>query len=303
MLRLLPPEKELVLVEWAEFWSSQGHPLSLSGLRAAAQAIGQLKKRPGKKWTRLFITRHPEQLRFGKPAPLDPQRAQSFNKPTVMKYFDLFMKVCSENGILLKNCWNMDEKGVQLGGGRKQGNRKVVVSVKSKNSYRAKSDALELITVIEGVSAEGECLKPTFIYPGKQHNAIWTSEVLEEDGGTFETTYSDKGWTDDDVGFEWFKDVLVEHLLESGGLGKGEPCLLILDGHGSHTTERIASYAFDNFPRLLHIIVLPAHCTHKLQPLDVGIFGPLNNAFRKITDKLIDQGTEVTKRNLIPRYL
>ena len=48
--------------------------------------------------------------------------------------------------------------------------------------------------------------------------------------------------------------------------------LLILDGHGSHVTLRFINYCEAN--RIL-IIILPAHSTSQLQPLDIRVFRPL----------------------------
>lgn len=53
--------------------------------------------------------------------------------------------------------------------------------------------------------------------------------------------------------------------------------LLILDGHGSHmalqTIEEVNNFGID-------LLTLPAHTTHRLQPLDVSVFGLFKNYFR-----------------------
>jgi hypothetical protein len=52
--------------------------------------------------------------------------------------------------------------------------------------------------------------------------------------------------------------------------------LLILDGHGSHVTEQFIDYCYQH--RIL-LAVFPPHSTHRLQPLDVVLFGPLAQAY------------------------
>lgn len=53
--------------------------------------------------------------------------------------------------------------------------------------------------------------------------------------------------------------------------------LLVLDGHSTHTKSIAAiSLAAENGVILLQ---LPAHCTHRLQPLDVSFFKPLSTAY------------------------
>ena len=57
------------------------------------------------------------------------------------------------------------------------------------------------------------------------------------------------------------------------------PVVLFLDGHRSHTTlglveeVRVRGIVFYTFP---------PHTTHLLQPLDVGVFGPLKHVWSKI---------------------
>lgn len=57
-----------------------------------------------------------------------------------------------------------------------------------------------------------------------------------------------------------------------------ELALLIFDGHKSHESMEMEKLAMENN---IHLIRLPAHTTHKLQPLDVGLFGPMQSAWRK----------------------
>ena len=106
---------------------------------------------------------------------------------------------------------------------------------------------------------------------------------------------SENGWTDDEVGFEWFKEVFVAQATERNCCAteqeqadnkkdtdeeeatvdetlKLPPILLIYDGHGSHTTLDWITLARANN---IILYCLPPHTTHWLQPLDVGCFGPL----------------------------
>ncbi|RJE17471.1 hypothetical protein PHISCL_10192, partial [Aspergillus sclerotialis] len=61
----------------------------------------------------------------------------------------------------------------------------------------------------------------------------------------------------------------------------GAKRLLILDGHSSHLTAE-----FDDFCKQNAIICLcmPAHASQLLQPLDVGVFGPLKMAYGKLLE-------------------
>ena len=50
------------------------------------------------------------------------------------------------------------------------------------------------------------------------------------------------------------------------------PLLLICDGHASHVTIALFEKARENG---VHVLVLPSHTTHLLQPLDVAVFKSL----------------------------
>ena len=54
--------------------------------------------------------------------------------------------------------------------------------------------------------------------------------------------------------------------------------LLIQDGHSSHVSIELIECARAND---IHLLCLPAHTTHILQPLDVGVFKSFKAAFSK----------------------
>ena len=53
-------------------------------------------------------------------------------------------------------------------------------------------------------------------------------------------------------------------------VSKDQPGVLIMDNHNSHITLEGVELAKNHG---LDLLTLPAHCSHKLQPLDVGVFG------------------------------
>ncbi|KLO08249.1 DDE-domain-containing protein, partial [Schizopora paradoxa] len=78
----------------------------------------------------------------------------------------------------------------------------------------------------------------------------------------------------------------------------GKPILLILDGHGSHLTDEMVELAIKNN---IHLLCLPPHCTHKLQPLDVGIFGPLQCLWEEECDDQVDLTDESISIEEVPK--
>ena len=101
---------------------------------------------------------------MSKPSGLDPKHAKNFNCAIVGDYFTKHKQLEEKyNGIPPENQWNMDEKGVQMGGGCKNDGCKFFFMRHRKQRYRIKSDNLELVTIIEGISAAGALLPPAFI--------------------------------------------------------------------------------------------------------------------------------------------
>ena len=75
--------------------------------------------------------------------------------------------------------------------------------------------------------------------------------------------------------------------------------LLIVDGHNSHTTLEFLLYAERNG---IVVLCLPPHTTHKLQPLDVGVFNFLAKAWSKEVTEAGQAGYKITKFNLLSYY-
>jgi hypothetical protein len=76
-------------------------------------------------------------------------------------------KLMDDYNIPIEHIYNMDEKGLQIGGGRSTSRRKHIFGLLQKAQYKLKYDSLELMTIIECVGADGFAMKPTFIHqPG-----------------------------------------------------------------------------------------------------------------------------------------
>ena len=97
---------------------------------------------------------------------------------------------------------------------------------------------------------------------------------LHDGGQGGHIAISEKGWTDNEIGLEWFKQCFEP---ETRRCKVGKYRLLILDGHSSHVTSDAINFCVEND---IILLCLPAHATDTLQPLDVGVFLPLSQAYR-----------------------
>jgi len=85
------------------------------------------------------------------------------------------------------------------------------------------------------------------------------------------------GWINSTVFFKWFKFFV-------GQIPPKRPVLLLYDGHGSHISTDVIEYAHLHH---IEIMCLPAHTSHLLQPLDVGVFKSLKTHFNEACRKLL----------------
>lgn len=77
--------------------------------------------------------------------------------------------------------------------------------------------------------------------------------------------------------------------------------MLIFDGHRSHGQPKLLVTASQHNTILFR---LPAHCTHKLQPLDVGILGPLQQTFSVLVDEFVElHGRRPNRPEFVTMYL
>ena len=73
---------------------------------------------------------------------------------------------------------------------------------------------------------------------------------------------STNGWINSDLFMKWFEFFLAN-------IPPTRPVLLIMDGHGTHMSIELIELAQSSD---VHLLCLPSHTTHVLQPLDVGAF-------------------------------
>ena len=88
---------------------------------------------------------------------------------------------------------------------------------------------------------------------------------------------SSNGWINDDLFLQWFKFFLAN-------IPPTRPVLLIMDGHGTHISIELIELAQSNG---VHLLCLPSHTTHILQPLDVGVFKSFKSNFSKTCSKYL----------------
>jgi len=107
------------------------------------------------------------------------------------------------------------------------------------------------------------------------------------------------GWTSDAAFVHWMRQCLIPQLNELRD--PSEQALLISDGHQSHESAEAIQLGVENN---ITLVRLPSHTTHKLQPLDVGVFGPIQAAWRKQTKEyMLKTADELPLPQVVREYL
>lgn len=220
----------------------------------------------GKDWFNGLKSRHPD-LAIRKPQKVSTSRSRMMNNEVVSSYFKDLGTLLTSNNLINKpkQIWNLDETGISL-----EHTPQNVIAKKGAHQIPGRvSCAKENISVSACVNANGESLPPMIIVRGKTHKALWSFVTSDGPEGAL-WTWQERAWMEDALGHLWFQKVFLP------GCGPERPQLLILDQHHSHEViELIQMAKREN----IIILGLPPHCSHWLQPLDKGCFGPLSKRY------------------------
>jgi hypothetical protein len=227
-------------------------------------------KPPGPNWAKAFEKHRPE-LAAKKNRPQDWNRHNIYDK--VEYWFEVIGKEVQNPDILPENVYNMDETGIMLS---MLNSVKVLVGKDDTHAYRGARVKRTMVTAVECISADGRCLNPMIIWPAKTHRANWTTYPTP--GWVY--ALSDTGFTDSYISLQWLKLVFDPQTKQRAN---GKPRVLIWDGFGTHETLEILEFCFEHNITLCR---MPSHCSHKLQPCDVGVFGPLKTAYREQVERM-----------------
>ena len=154
-----------------------------------------------------------------------------------------------------------------------------------------------MVTALEAVSADGYVFPSFLISKGQTHTYGRFGNVTAADSEV-RFAKSPKGWIDEELACHWLAHVY--HPFSLKRIQTGETRLLILDGHSSHINARFLKFCEEND---IVCFCLPAHSTHLLQPLDVGLFGPFQHYYGKaVEDFFLSTNLGITHSSFLPLY-
>ncbi|KAF9450871.1 hypothetical protein P691DRAFT_788267 [Macrolepiota fuliginosa MF-IS2] len=285
--QLISPAGENTLVGWIGHEGTSGTLMDHQWLMHLASDIAGCDV--GKNWVDKFHDHHMD-LSMSKAQKLNPKCANNFNKFTYDNFADKYAILHEKyGGIPPEHIWNMDEKGIQIGGGCKKGGKTHFFLRGQVDWYKIGSDNLELVTIIECVSTAGFSIPPAFIL---KDGPLPSLQKLPDDAIS-SVAISPTGWTDNKLGLEWIKRDFIPYALKHC-VSKSAPILLIYDGHESHKTSELKCWVYSVKDCEIITFCFSSKCTHKLQPLNIAVFTQVECNWISHCSKFLHEGFQKT---------
>ncbi|XP_065645803.1 uncharacterized protein LOC136076256 [Hydra vulgaris] len=211
-----------------------------------------------------FLIQHPK-LSLRKPEKISRACATAFNQHTVSLFFDYLLEVQLKYKFKPECIFNADETGLLT----VTDPPKIISTCGTKRVCQAVSaERGSLVTMLAFVNAIGNTVPPVFIFPRVNYKGFMINGAPTGSIGLCNKS----GW----VTSENFL-VAMKHFIFHAKPSVEHPVLSLLDNHKSHISFETIRFAKENS---LILLTFPSHCSHRLQPLDVSVFGPFKSYFR-----------------------
>lgn len=272
---VLTPQSEKLIADTLCVLADWGFPFTKADIRTIVQMIinkdGRVVKQwkdnlPGYDFVNEFAARNNLTQRLA--ANIKTSRA-SVGPNEIKEFFENLRPALEEARPAL--IYNYDETNIT----DDPGAIKVLVRRGHKRVERVQEHSKSSISIMFCGTAEGHMIPPMVVYKSKHLYDNWTQ------GGPPETIYrnSSSGWFDMNLFEVWFFKILLPHILEHRE--GNEKAVVIGDNLASHFSPEVIKTALENN---IYFTTLTPNSTHMMQPLDVGIYGPLKKQWRKVLD-------------------
>ncbi|KAF2885599.1 hypothetical protein ILUMI_20583 [Ignelater luminosus] len=202
---------------------------------------------------------------------------RSFNKTNVGNFFKNERYKFGPEAI-----YNIDKTGLTT----VQRTVRVIVFKGSKQVGQARSAKRGcLVTLCCGVNAIGNCILPYFIFPRVNFRPYMLNEAPIGSDGSAHVS----GW------------MTAPNVLKCmhAKPNPSSPVLVLLDNYESHISVDILNYYKEVG---IVLLTFPPHCSKKLQPLDLSVYGPLKTYYNTAaTDWLVSNPGKTSTIYEIPK--
>ncbi|KYN00251.1 hypothetical protein ALC62_08986 [Cyphomyrmex costatus] len=146
---------------------------------------------------------------------------------------------------------------------------KIITNKKSKCIYnRVGANDKECLTILITGNAAGQLLPPMIMFSYQGIPAV----IIEKIPNGWSIGRSDSGWITGESFYKYMTNVFYPWCLQNR---IQFPIIMYLDGHSSHATMTLSDFC------RIELISLYPNSTHITQPMDVTLFRPLKNAWKK----------------------
>ncbi|XP_034034566.1 tigger transposable element-derived protein 6-like [Thalassophryne amazonica] len=267
--QLITSADEELLVEFSLYMSKHGFPLTKQQLVSFASSIYKRQHRRvafsklGQTWWLNFRKRQEKNISIQPSDNVVRGRTACVRKEAVDQFFHLMSAIMDAHGLREKpyQIFTCHDMGFQLG------RKRAILTKHCSLGYKPTSGLRDHISILACFSAAGDDIPPFIIY-----SKAYPGGVCYKTQGPPKALY---GWSDSGcINSDLFKKWFLKHFLRHAP--KERPLLLIFDGHKSPVSLEVVEAARNQGVILL---CLPPHCSHILQPLDVGLFALLKLRF------------------------
>ncbi|XP_037038910.1 uncharacterized protein LOC119076333 [Bradysia coprophila] len=297
---VLLPEEERTIEKWVFGLAVRGFPVTKRQLKRSIQLYLNINKRktvfknnlPGRKWYNSFRQRHPKiSEKISQNLTL---RRAAVSADKIREWHAEVMKYCEEHDLMdalndPSRVFNMDEKGFILTPGKEV----VLVQRGDKAVYnRSKNDEKECVTALLGGSASGKMTPPMMVHSYKRMPAA----ILASNPAKWSVGISDNGWQTQQTFHDYMVNIFYKWLLEER---IQLPVIVFIDGHKSHVSLTLSDFCAEH---QIELIALYPNSTHLTQPMDVGVFKPLNVSWTNQAKdwRLQNQYAKIEKKDVAP---
>lgn len=217
----------------------------------------------GREWLIGFMSRAKD-LSLRTPEATSLSRGTSFNKTNVETFFAKLQAILERYKFPPENIYNADETAVTT-----VHKPPKVISIKGQKQVGQATSAErgQLVTMCNFVNAVGNTIPPVYIFPRVKFKTPMLNGAPPSSLGL---SYQ-SGWMTSDNFLH-----AMQHFIKHSKASVDNPVLLILDNHESHLNINVIDEAKNNG---VHMLTFPPHCSHRLQPLDVAVYGPFKAAY------------------------
>ncbi len=123
------------------------------------------------------------------------------------------------------------------------------------------------ITAVFAGTLVGDFLPPQLIYQGKTKKSLPSVEFPSN----WHVTYTDNHWSNETTMMDYLGSVLLPYIQQTRKelkLKSDFPALVIFDRFKAQCTTNVLNLLQNNH---VHVVIVPANCTDRLQPLDISV--------------------------------